>query len=193
MSVATVDRYRRLCGYAIRREEYARPMEVARYYEMELRCPSCNGTNLKNVSLAYAEGLYHIDAQSRLRGFLLGSDEPNAIVGKAVTQGVHQTQLSRGLRPPMKWSYVKLIGWSVMVSIVTLAVYIHSVMGSSAKVSSLPAMVGMFIFAAGFLFFLLLIWRHNHLVYPRRFEEWSNSWLCQRCGGVSYQPNELSR
>jgi len=41
---------------------------------MELRCSSCNGTNLKSVSLAYDEGLYRVDAQSRLRGFLFGSD-----------------------------------------------------------------------------------------------------------------------
>lgn len=187
MNVATVDRYKSPSGYAIRREGYARPNNVARFFEMELRCPSCNGTNLKRVSLAYDEGLYRVDARSRLRGFLFGSGGPSVIVGKAVTQGVHQTQLSNRLRPPMKWSYVKLIGWLALVSSIALIGYVHSVMGSSTKVSSLPGVVGMFVLAIGFLVSLFVIWRHNHLVYPRQHAEWNDSWVCQRCGGVSAQ------
>jgi hypothetical protein len=89
------------------------------------------------------------------------------------------------LQPPVKWSYRKLIGWSVVVSIVMLIVYVHSVMGSSTKVSALPAVVGMFLVATGFLMSLFLIWRHNHLVYPGQHAEWNDSWLCTRCGGVS--------
>jgi hypothetical protein len=193
MSVATVDRYKSPSGYAIRREGYARPNEVARYYEMELRCPSCNGSNLKKISLAYDEGLYRVDAQSRLRGFLFGSDGPNVIVGKAVTQGVHQTQLSRRLRPPMKWSYVKLIGWSSLVSCIALVGYVHSVMSSSSKASSLPAAIGIVVLGAGFLFLLAAFWRHNQLVYPRQYAEWDESFVCQRCGGVSRQPPQEAK
>lgn len=191
MSVATVDRYKRPFGYAIRREGYARLNKVARYYEMELRCPICNGTNLKKVSLAYDEGLYRIDVQSRLRGFLFGSDGSNVMVGKAVTQGVHQTQLSRRLRPPMKWSYVKLIGWSALVSFIALIRYVHSVMSGSSRASSLPAAIGTVILGGAFLFLVVAFWRHNQLVYPRQYAEWDESFLCQRCGGVNQQsPHE---
>jgi hypothetical protein len=31
---------------------------------------------------------------------------------------------------------------------------------------------------------LLLVVRHNHSVYPRRFAEWDRSFICQRCGTV---------
>src|SRR5260370_4476768 len=188
MNVTTVDRYKRPSGYAIRREGYARPNEVARYYEMELRCTSCNGPNLKKVSLAYDEGLYRIDAQSRLRGFLFGSEGPNVIVGKAVTQGVHQTQLSNRLRPPMKWSYVKLIGWSVLVSSIALIGYVRSVMSSSSGASSLPVVIGIVVLGAGFLFWLAAFWRHNQLVYPRQYAWWNESFLCHPCAALSRQP-----
>jgi hypothetical protein len=68
-----------------------------------------------------------------------------------------------------------------------MIVYVHSVMGSSTRVSAFPAVGGMFVITSGFLFLLLLIWKHNHLVYPRQYAEWNDSWLCQRCGGVSSQ------
>jgi len=160
---------------------------ASRGYGRELRCPNCGGSDLKRVSLAYQEGLYRVDTRSRLRGLLFGSDGPEVIVGKAVTQGVHQTQLSRRLRPPMKWSYLKLLGWTAAISFTVLIVYIHSVMESFRKVSALPAVAGMFVVATGFLLALFVVWRHNHLAYPRRYAEWNDSWLCQRCGGVSSQ------
>jgi lipid-A-disaccharide synthase-like uncharacterized protein len=151
------------------------------------RCPNCGGSDLKKVSLAYQEGVSRVDTKTRLRAFLLGSDGPDVIVGNAVTRGIHQTQLSRRFRPPMKWSYLKLIGWSAVVSFAVLIVYVHTVMGNSTKVSALPAEFGMLGVATGFLFLLFLIWKHNHLVYPRQYAEWNDSWLCQRCGGVSSQ------
>jgi hypothetical protein len=188
VNVANVDRYKRPSGYAIGREGYARPNQGASYFEMELRCPSCNGTSLKRISLAYDEGLYRIDAQSRLRGFLFGSDGPNVIVGKAVTQGVHQTQVSNRLRPPMKWSYLKLIGWSALVSCIALIGYVRSVMSSSSRVSAAPVVIIGAIGLLAFVMLLFLTWRHNQLVYPRQLAEWQSLFLCSRCGRTSSQP-----
>jgi hypothetical protein len=39
----------------------------------------------------------------------------------------------------------------------------------------------------GFLLLLFLVWRHNYLAYPKRCAEWTDFWLCQRCGEVSRQ------
>jgi hypothetical protein len=187
MNITPENRYIRAVGNAIQGEAHFHMPRPPRGQRMDLRCPNCNSLDLKKVSLAYQEGVYRVDTRTRLRAFLFGSEGPNVIIGKAVTQGVHETQLSERLRPPMKWSYLKLIGWSVVVSLVTLIVYVHSVMGSSTKVSSLPAMVGMFVVATGFLFLFFVFWRHNHLVYPRQYAEWDTSWVCQRCGGISSQ------
>jgi hypothetical protein len=54
------------------------------------------------------------------------------------------------------------------VSFMVLIGYIHSVMRSSSKVSSQSATTGTVVAGAGFLFLLVIFWRHNHLVYPRQ-------------------------
>jgi hypothetical protein len=152
---------------------------------MDLRCPNCGSTDLKKASLAYEEGLSRIRVKSRLRGLLFADDGPNVIVGRAAANGVQQTELSRRLRPPKKWSYAKLVLWAGLVSIVSLVLCVHVVMASSTTVSSLPIIT---VGAAGLMAFLVLLfvtWRHNQLVYPRRLTEWQRLFICQRCAGIS--------
>ena len=74
---------------------------------MDLHCPQCKSTDLKKVSLAYQEGLYRVDTRTRLTGVLIGSDGPDMVVGKARTKGFRQSELSKILSPPRKWSYLK--------------------------------------------------------------------------------------
>jgi hypothetical protein len=150
-----------------------------------LRCPECNSSNLKKVSLAYEQGLFHTKARSRLRGFLLGDNGPSLFAGHVVTQGTHQSQLSVRLRPPVQWSYGKLILWSALLSFVLLVGYIHSVMGSPAPASSLGVVGYLVLFPVTFLFCLFLVWRHNTFFHPRELERWNRSFLCGRCGAVT--------
>jgi hypothetical protein len=156
-------------------------------YRTHLRCPHCGGSDLNKVSLAYQKGVSRVTARTRFRGLLFGNDGPDLVFGTTVTKGERQTELAGRLRPPKKWSYLKLLGWTSVISLAVLIVYVHSVMGSSTKVSGLPAVAGMFVVASGFLISLFVVWRHNYWVYPRRHAEWNDSWLCQRCGWVSSQ------
>ena len=71
--------------------------------------------DLKKFSLAYQEGISHVNARTRLRGVVVGSDGPDLVVGSGTTKGIQQTAISRTLAPPTKWSYRKLVGWSVLV------------------------------------------------------------------------------
>ena len=75
---------------------------------MDLRCPKCNSTDLKKVSLAYQEGLYRTKARTRVGGVVAGADGPELAVGRATTRGTQQSVLSKALRPPAKWSYWKI-------------------------------------------------------------------------------------
>src|ERR1700675_2921955 len=95
---------------------------------MDLRCPNCNGTDLKSLSVAFQQGRFSVNANSRLRGVVVGEGGPDVVIGRATTRGTQQSDLSKKLSPPTKWSYGKLILWSVGISFVALVVYVRSVM-----------------------------------------------------------------
>jgi hypothetical protein len=154
---------------------------------MDLRCPDCNSTHLKRVSLAYQENVRHVDNRTRLRAFLFGNEGPSLIVGKAVTQGVHWTQLSKVLSPPRKWSYVRLVLGSAGVTVVALFGYILFVASSPPPVTTLPLKMYVFLAPVVFLVLAFAVWRHNHLRFPRECARWERSFICQRCGAVSLQ------
>jgi hypothetical protein len=154
---------------------------------MDLRCPKCNSTDLKKVSLAYQEGLFHVDTRTRIRGFLFASGGPDVLVGRATTRGVQQTALSKSLRPPTKWSYLKLVVSSVGVSFVALVAYIRVVMTSPPPVSSLPVNLYAVFAPISFAALFILFWRHNHSAYREQFAKWNGSFGCNRCGTVSQQ------
>jgi hypothetical protein len=152
---------------------------------MDLRCPDCNSGDLKRLSLAYQESVCHEDTRTRLRAFLFGRDGPNLIVGRAVTEGVHWTQLSKRLSPPRKWSYVRLILGSVVVTLAALFAYVVFVASSPPPVTTLPLKMYVSLAPVVFLALAFAVWRHNHLRFPREYARWNRSFICQRCGAVS--------
>ena len=154
---------------------------------MDLRCPNCNGTNLKKLSLAYQEGTSRLNARTRLRGVVVGSDGPDLVVGRATTKGTQQTDVSRALTPPKKWSYRKLFGWSVLVflSVGWIVFYVNTITKNTSSVSSVPLTIYAVLCAGVFVVLFLLYWEHNHSTYPRQYVRWNRSFLCQRCGSVS--------
>jgi hypothetical protein len=152
---------------------------------MDLRCPDCNSVDLKRASLAYQESVRHVDTRTRLRAFLFGNEGPSLIVGKAVTQGVHWTQLSKVLSPPRKWSYVRLVLGSVVVTLAASFVYVIFVASSPPPVSTLPLKMYVFLAPVGFLVLAFAVWRHNYLRFPKEYAQWNRSFICQRCGTVS--------
>jgi hypothetical protein len=158
---------------------------AARGEKMDLRCPSCNGTDLKKLSLAYQEGRFRVDTRTRLRGVVVGEGGLNVVAGRATTRGIQQTDLSKHLSPPAKWSYLKLVLWSAFVSLVALVVYVRSVMSSSSPASSLPVKLYAVLAPAAFILLVALFWRHNHSTYQWQYAQWNRSFICERCGTVS--------
>jgi hypothetical protein len=154
---------------------------------MDLRCPKCNSTDLKKVSLAYQEGLYGSHARTRLSAALVGGNGPDLVVGRATTQTSHQSALSKRLSPPAKWSYLKVGSWSILAFLCVgwLVFYINTVTTNSSTVSSPPMTFFVLISGASFALLLFLVWKHNHSSYQRQFAEWDHSFLCARCGAVS--------
>ncbi len=54
---------------------------------MDLRCPKCNSTDLKKVSLAHQEGLFRSEGRTRLRAVVVGGGGPDLVVGRATAKG----------------------------------------------------------------------------------------------------------
>jgi len=154
---------------------------------MDLRCPKCNSTDLKKVSLAYQQGLYRTDARTGLSAALVGGNGPDLIVGRATTHASHQSALSKQLSPPAKWSYLKVVSWSVLAFLCVgwLVFYVNTVTTNSSSVLSSPLTAFGLISGAAFVLQLFLVWRHNHSAYQERFADWDHSFICQRCGAVS--------
>jgi len=156
---------------------------------MDLRCPKCNSTDLKKVSLAYEQGLFRSEGRTRLRAVAVGSGGPDLVVGRATTRGTGQSALSKKLTPPVKWSYLKVIGWSVLVFLCAgwLVFYVNTVTRNATTVFSAPLTAFGLISGAVFLLLLFVVWRHNHSNYQTQYAQWDKSFICERCGTVSQQ------
>src|SRR5882762_1479242 len=140
---------------------------------MDLRCPKCNSTDLKKVSLAYEEGLFRSKGRTRLRAVVVGGG-PDIVVGRATTHGTQQSALSKKLTPPLKWSYLKVVGWSVLLFVCVgwLVFYVNTVTTNATTVSSAPLTLFALIYGAIFAQLLFLIWRHNHSSYQTQYARW---------------------
>jgi hypothetical protein len=156
---------------------------------MELQCPNCRSTNLKKVSLAYQEGLQHLSTRTRLRGVVVGSDGPDVVVGRATTKGKQQTEFSKVLAPPTKWSYLKLFGRSALafLSVGWIVFYANAITQNAPSISSVPLTIYSLLSACVFVVCFLVYWKHNHSVYQREYGRWDSSFVCERCGAVSEQ------
>jgi hypothetical protein len=179
-----------LPGEAIRNGVH--PYGAGRGSPMELQCPNCRSTDLKKVSLAYQEGLQHVSTRTRLRGVVVGSDGPDVVVGRATTKGMQQTEISKALTPPKKWSYLKLLGWSVLVflSVGWIVFYVNTITNNSSSVASVPLRIYAVLAVGVFVVLFLIYWNHNHSTYPGQYARWNRSLICERCGAVSQ--HELS-
>ena len=161
---------------------------------MDLRCPKCNSTDLKKVSLVYQEGLFRTEARTRLSAAVVGGNGPDLVVGRATTRATNQSALSNQLNPPVKWSYVKVVSRSLLVFLGAgwIVFYVNTITTNSSTVLSAPLTLFGLISAASLAFLLFLTWKHNHAIYQKRFAEWDRSFICSRCGAVSERDSSRS-
>jgi hypothetical protein len=153
---------------------------------MDPQCPNCRSSELKKVSLAYQEGVSHLQGHSRLRAFLFGGGGgPRFVAGRATISGKQRTELSRMLEPPVKWSYTRLVVRGVAVTFVAIGAGVVFVASSTPPVSTLPIKLYVFIAPVIFLFLTFWVWRYNRIEYPLAYARWNRSYVCQRCGSVS--------
>jgi hypothetical protein len=181
----------RLDGESIRNGIH--PYGAGKGGPMDLQCPNCKSTDLKKVSLAYQEGLQRVSTRTRLRGVVVGSDGPDVVVGRATTKGTQQTEISKALTPPKKWSYGKFLGWSLLLflSVGWIVFYVNNITKNASSVSWVPLTIYAVLSIGVFVAVVLVYWKHNHSAYPRQFGQWDRSFICQRCGTVSQPGSKI--
>jgi hypothetical protein len=117
---------------------------------------------------------------------VVGSDGPDVVVGRATTKGMQQTDISKALTPPKKWSYLRLLGWSALafLSVGWIVFYVNTITNNSSSFSSLPLTVFAVLSACLFVALFALYWNYNHSIQPRKYAQWERSFICNRCGAV---------
>ena len=157
---------------------------------MDFRCPQCNSTDLKKLSVAYQEGISHVSAHTRLRGVVVGSDGPDLVVGSGTTKGIQQTAISKAVAPPTRWSYKRLVGWSVLAFVVAgwIVFYTNTVTTNSESILSIPLTLYIVVALGIFAVIVTYFWKHN-AGYRLKLAKWNRSFLCNRCGNISEQAN----
>src|SRR5262245_11832116 len=106
MRFAYEERYRSASDAVLLKRETSWPA-------MEACCPSCKSGDIQKVPLAYQEGVSTFKGRTRMRGIAPGLNGPDIFTGTALTDGLSMTDFARRLAPPVKWSFGKLIAWSV--------------------------------------------------------------------------------
>ena len=135
----------------------------------------------------YQEGAFRTEGQTRVRAAMIGGSGPDVLVGRAHARASHQSPLSKHLSPPVTWSYLKLVFWSVLAFICAgwLVFYLKTTTRNVTTVASPALAAYLLIGAIAFGLVLALVVWHNHAVYAKQFAEWDRSFICQRCGAVS--------
>jgi hypothetical protein len=137
-----------------------------------VKCPNCNSSDVKRVSLIHAAGLY--ESRGRIRGFLLGKSD-GLLFGSY--RGTNQSRLSKMVRPPAKFPYATpailwLVGFfPVMAFVGRGKLSWWTAMASLAYVLLLPA-------------YLLAGLFYNLFLRPKKYRAWERHLMCQKCGFI---------
>jgi len=130
---------------AIRKDASPQSSGTARGDKMDFAARNCESTNLKKVSLAYQEGVYHIDTRRSSRTSVCGGG-PGVLWEELPTRGSQHTALQSVFALPQSGRMQTCFVVGSRDSSCPL-LYAQHVMSSPPPVSSLPVKAGTRYFA----------------------------------------------
>jgi hypothetical protein len=133
-------------------------------------CPNCSSSDLRKVSLVHSAGVY--ESRGSFLGLLLGS---GALFGRY--RGTSQSRLSASLNPPIKLPYVApivlwLIGFFILMS--------FDAQGKLSRAMAVLSVAYVLLLPA----YLLGSLTYNLFIRPKKFKQWQQKFMCQRCGAT---------
>lgn len=139
-----------------------------------MQCTQCNSDNVQKLSVVYQSGTSQINTTSRTFGSGVGFGGGGGLfgVGSASTKttGQSQSHLAAIASPPKKKGY--------MIPYVIIVLSIIAVMAKiiTGGVFILPLALAVFLIYRAF--------SYNKNQWPPKYQEWSKSWHCNKCGAI---------
>lgn len=145
-----------------------------------MNCPYCSSTQVKKLSLVYAQGTSNTVSVSKYGGRF----------------SQHSTKLAQSAAPPARpWTLITLIVF-VVLAVVTSG-FIKGLINSLLAQYSIDSQIQFYLtrypeqigFVFGCTIFLIGIFvaRSRYKKYQARVDAYERQWMCQRCGSVLVQ------
>jgi hypothetical protein len=149
-----------------------------------MQCPKCKSDDTVKLSLVHAAGLSDVQTRSRGHAWALGDIGPLFGFASSKATGTSQTHLSKQAAPPRKKHYRHVIlAWLLGLAIGTWLILVINAPTGALD----PHIISQFhwfayAFSAVIVLILAVLWRFNHMIFPRRRDLWNRSFMCRRCG-----------
>jgi hypothetical protein len=153
---------------------------------MNIECAQCGSTEFTKLSLIYSEGFSNLKARSGGWGLIFGTGGADLTFGRLRTKGEIQTQLSQKVSPPQKWSYWKIVfgGLLGLLILEFILGYVDTFLRTGGNFSQQIAWFG-YGYLGVVACVLILAFRYNIAVFPRRHRVWNCSFMCRSCGHIA--------
>lgn len=138
-----------------------------------MQCAQCHSDNVQKLSVIYQSGTQTINTTSRTFGSGVGFGGGGLLgVGSASTRttGQQQSHLAGIAAPPKKRSY------SAPVIIITMSIISMMAGWMSGAFFLLPLALSAFLVYRAFAY--------NKNQWPPKYQHWSKSWHCNKCGVI---------
>ena len=141
-------------------------------------CSECNSGEIQKVSLVYERGITHSTSRTAGTGIGFGAGGIGFGFGGAKTKGLHVNATAQRVAPPSKAS----IKWPVVVLIVALLSFWILYASAGSQSVGFTWLFLVFGGISGFIIYRRVTWNRN--VFPSLADQWSRSYLCNRCGSM---------
>ncbi|AMS32964.1 hypothetical protein AEM42_12340 [Betaproteobacteria bacterium UKL13-2] len=135
-------------------------------------CTKCGSDNTQRFEVAFRAGTQDINVRSHTAGVNSMSGALGLSGAITKSQGVSQSGLAQSIAPPEKKS---------------LKIYVIIALIGIVMITAGSYLFGLLLVAAGGGITYGLI-RFNSTIWPAQYKEWSESWLCLKCGNTYHQP-----
>ncbi|MBW4676087.1 MAG: hypothetical protein KME52_19305 [Desmonostoc geniculatum HA4340-LM1] len=138
---------------------------------MPILCSKCQSDNIRKLSLIYQENVIH--TTSTIRGSI-GSKSTAAYKDETST-----TSIGKTASPPQKPEFIPII----IVKAIAIEWVIFMILSSIFQASFLAGL-SLLIGLPLYLFWTLQKNIKYSRIYPKLYQKWENSFMCQRCGTI---------